>query len=560
LRRYAVMALVFCMVLATFVPSAFSAQTEDVAKSASTALSAPAADDQLLVQFAPGTARADRAQVAAAHGGKVVDRIEALDIEVFSFPGLKANSKAMEQMMAALKKNKNVIMVEQNLIYTVNFTPNDPSQGSQWAWGVIDAYQGWDVTQGSTSTVIAVVDTGVQRNHPDLDAKIVAGYDYVQNDTAPDDGNGHGTHVAGTAAAETNNSTGGAGTCPNCKVMPVRVLDNNGSGTLANVANGITWAANNGAKVINLSLGGGGSSTLQQAVQYAWSKGVFLACAAGNSNTSSTSSAYPAAYAECFGVASTTSTDARSSFSNYGSWVEVAAPGSSIYSTWLNSGYNTINGTSMATPHVAGLAGLLASQGKTNQQIWDTICNSAEDISGTGTYWTCGRINVNNAVGGGTTPPPPPPPPPAGALQNGGFESGIAPWVETSTGGYTLRDTARPHTGSYSEWMGGYNSGTDTVSQTVVVPSNGTLSYWWYMTSSESTSTAYDYMRVKVYNASTGALLATLRTRSNTAARNAWYQDSISMAAYAGQTVKITFEVTTDSSVTTSFFIDDVSL
>lgn len=560
MKRYAVMALVFCMVLAAFAPAAFSAQPENVEKSGGTAMSAPAADGQFMVQFVPGTARAERAQVAAAHGGELTDRVEALDIDVMSFPGLKAGSKASEQMMAALKRNPNVIMVEPNYLYEVTYTPNDPSLSSQWAWGVIDAYQGWDVTQGSTATVIAVVDTGVQRNHPDLDAKIVAGYDYVQNDTAPDDGNGHGTHVAGTAAAETNNSTGGAGTCPNCKIMPVRVLDNNGSGTLANVANGITWAANNGADVINLSLGGSGSSTLQQAVQYAWNAGVFLACAAGNSNTSSTASAYPAAYAQCFGVASTTSSDARSSFSNYGSWVEVAAPGSSIYSTWTGGGYNTINGTSMATPHVAGLAGLLSGQGKTNQQIWDTICNSAEDISGTGTYWTCGRINVNNAVGGGTTPPPPPPPPPAGALQNGGFESGIAPWVETSTGGYTLRDTTRPHTGSYSEWMGGYNSGTDTVSQTVAVPSSGSLTYWWYMTSSEGTGTAYDYLRVKVYNASTGALIATLKTRSNRDTRNAWVQDTISMAAYAGQTVKITFEVTTDSSLTTSFFIDDVSL
>jgi thermitase len=558
LKRFAVMALVFSLVLAAFAPSAFSAQPEDVAKSGGTAMMAPAVDGEFVVQFKPGTARSERAQLASAHGGKISSRIEALDMDVMSFPGIKANSKASEQKMAALKNNKNVMMVEPNYIMSVNFTPNDPGVSQQWAWGVIDAYQAWDVTQGSTSTVVAIVDTGVQSSHPDLDSKIVAGYDFVQGDTAPDDGNGHGTHVAGTVAAETNNATGGAGTCPNCKIMPVRVLDNNGSGTMANVASGITWAADNGAKVINMSLGGSGATTLQQAVDYAWNKGVFMACAAGNSNTSSTTSAYPAAYARCFAIASTTDTDARSSFSNYGSWVEIAAPGSNIYSTWINSGYNTISGTSMATPHVAGAAGLLAGQGKTNQQIWDVLCNSAEDIAGTGTLWTCGRLNLYNAVTGGTTPPPDPPP--AGALTNGGFESGLAPWVETSSGGYTLRDTYRPHTGSYSEWMGGYNSGTDTVSQTVVVPSNGTLSYWWYMTSSEGTTTAYDYLRVKVYNASTGALITTLKTRSNRDTKNAWVQDSVSMASYAGQTVKITFEVTTDGSLTTSFFIDDVTL
>ena len=196
--------------------------------------------------------------------------------------------------------------------------------------GKIQANTAWETTRGSASTVVAVVDTGIQRNHADLDGKVVAGYDYVDNDAAPDDGNGHGTHVAGTAAAETNNATGGAGTCPECKLMPVRVLDNSGSGTLVGVANGVTYAADNGAKVINLSLGGGGSLTLQDAVNYAWNKGAFLACAAGNSNTSSTASAYPGAYDNCFAVASTDAADARSSFSNYGGWVEAAGPRSAI--------------------------------------------------------------------------------------------------------------------------------------------------------------------------------------------------------------------------------------
>jgi thermitase len=365
--------------------------------------------------------------------------------------------------------------------------------------------------------------------------------------------------VVGTAAAETGNATGGAGTCIGCRVMPVRVLDNNGSGTLANVAKGITYAADNGAQVINLSLGGGGSSTLQQAVDYAAGKGVFQACAAGNSNTSSTSSAYPAAYANCFAVASTTSTDARSSFSNYGSWVEVAAPGSDIYSTWINSGYNTISGTSMATPHVAGLAGLLASQGLTAAQIRDRICSTSDKISGTGSFWTCGRINAQAAVTGTTEPPPPPPPSGTDAITNGGFESGLSPWTESSSGGYSLRDSTRPHSGSWGTWLGGYNSGTDLVRQTVTVPSNGTLTYWWYMTTQESGSTAYDFLRVRVLNGS-GSLLATLRTLSNASGAGTWRQDSLSLSSYAGQQVQVEFRVSTDSSLPSSFFVDDVSL
>lgn len=521
-------------------------------------LEAPAVPGQFLVQFQPGLAAEKRAAIAAENGAKVLDRIDALDVEVMEFPALsaKANPKAVEATLNALKKNPNVIYVEPNYIYTVNYTPNDPGRSQQWAWDRIDAYEAWDVTRGSSSTIIAVVDTGVQRNHPDLDAKIVAGYDFVSNDTAPDDGNGHGTHVAGTAAAETNNSTGGAGTCPECKIMPVRVLNNQGSGTLDNVAKGIIWAADNGADVINLSLGGGGSTTLQNAVNYAWNKGVFLACAAGNENTSQAS--YPAYYSNCFAVASTTSSDARSSFSNYGTWVEVAAPGSSIYSTWINSSYNTINGTSMATPHVAGLAGLLASQGLSNTQIWNRIMDTADDISGTGTYWTGGRINAYRAVSGDTNPPPEPPPG-GGQLQNGGFENGTAPWVSTSSGGYNLISTQRPHSGSYSAWLGGYNNGTDTISQTVTIPSNGSLSYWWYMTSSEGSSSAYDYFRVRLYNSS-GSLVTTLKTRSNRDARNQWVKDTISLAGYAGQTMRIEFSVTNDYSLTTSFFLDDVAL
>jgi subtilisin family serine protease len=549
--------MVMCTLLAAFGASAASARPADPERAS---IHGPYVAGQLLIKFQPGTAASDRARVVQANGGQIVGGVAALGVDLASFPAMQnASDKALENFMAGLKHNPNIEYVEPNYIYHVDMTPNDPSLGSQWAWNTIKAYQAWDVTQGSTSTVIAVVDTGGTLNHPDLDAKYVAGYDYVDGDSTPTDGNGHGTHVAGTAAAETNNSTGGAGMCPSCAVMPVRVLDNNGSGTLTNVANGITYAADHGAKVINLSLGGSGSTTLQNAVDYAWNKGVFLACAAGNDGTSSQTNAYPGAYTNCFAVASTNSSDTKSSFSNYGTWVEVAAPGESIYSTWLNGGYNTISGTSMATPHVAGLAGLLASQGLTNAQIKDRIMSTADKISGTGTYWSSsgGRINAYNAVSGST--PPPPPPPSGGSLQNGGFESGSTGWTETSTGGYELITTDRPHSGSYSAWMGGYNSGTDTLSQTVAVPTNGTLTYWWYQTSSEGTTTAYDYFRVKIYNTS-GTLLATLKTRSNKDARNAWYQDSISLSSYAGQTVKLEFSVTTDSSVTTSFFLDDVAL
>ncbi|HEV8637854.1 MAG TPA: S8 family serine peptidase [Chloroflexota bacterium] len=522
---------------------------------------APAVSGQFLLRFRPGTPAEARRATVRTHGGSVFARVAALDVEAAEFPALKgsADRRSAEALVNALKRNPNVVSVEPNLIYTATFTPNDPGLSQQWAWNTIQAFGAWDTTQGSTGTAVAIVDTGIQRDHPDLSAKILPGQDFVDGDTAPDDGHGHGTHVAGTVAAETNNATGGAGLCPDCRLLPVRVLNNSGSGTLVNVANGITWAADNGAKVINLSLGGGGSSTLENAVNYAWNKGVFLACAAGNSNTSTPS--YPAGYANCFAVASTTSTDARSSFSNYGGWVEVAAPGSSIYSTWIGSGYNTISGTSMATPHVAGLAGLLASQGLTNAQIWQRICDSADRIAGTGTSWSCGRINADRAVKGVVEPPAPPPPPPPSSdvIVNGGFEDGTSPWTQLSTNGFPLITPDRPRTGSHSAWLGGYNSAYDRVYQPVTIPADGTLTYFWYMTSSEGSFVSYDYLRVRLFNPN-GQLVATLRTRSNTSPRNGWYQDSISLASYAGQTLNVHFSVSTDFSLPTSFFIDDVSL
>jgi subtilisin family serine protease len=550
LKRFGIVGMILALVLAAFVPAAVSASEINLDRS-SASFEAPWKVGEFLVKFKPGLAASQRAKVAAASGGELVRKVAALDVDVMSFPGM--TSANAEAKLNALKKNPNIVYAEPNYIYSVDMVPNDPGYSQQWGWPKVNAPAAWDVTQGSSSTVIAIVDTGIQQSHPDLSSKIVAGYDYVDNDSNPEDGNGHGTHVAGTSAAITNNSTGGAGGCPNCKLMPVRVLDNNGSGTLDAVANGITYAADHGAKVINMSLGASsGATTLQSAVDYAWNKGVFLACAAGNNGN--TAANYPGYYSNCFAVASTDSNDAKSSFSTYGTWVEVAAPGGNIYSTWLNSGYNTISGTSMATPHVAGLAGLLSGQGLTNAQIRDRIINTADKISGTGTYWQGGRINYYNAVtnSGGN------PPPSGGSLTNGGFENGTTPWTETSTNGYELIDTTRPHTGSYSAYLAGYNSGTDTISQTVTIPTNGTLKYYWYMTSSEGTTTAYDYFRVKLYNGST--LVATLKTHSNTEGRNAWVQDSISLSTYAGQTLRIEFSATTDSSAVTSFFVDDVTL
>nr|WP_241154416.1 S8 family peptidase [Staphylospora marina] len=354
---------------------------------------APAyAPGELIVKFKPGVTAAKMQSIHAAKGAKSAQATK------YGYSVVKFDGQSVDAMVKKYKQDPNVEYAEPNYIYHATWIPNDPYFSAyQWGPQKVQAPAAWDVTRGSSSVLVAVIDTGVQMNHPDLSGKVVAGWDFVYNDGDPSDGNGHGTHVAGIVAASTNNGVGIAGMAPNVRILAVRVLDSNGSGTLANVASGIRYAADNGAKVINLSLGGSsGSTTLQDAVNYAWNKGVVVVAAAGNSNTSAPS--YPAYYSNAIAVASTTSSDTRSSFSNYGSWVDVAAPGSDIASTYIGSSYVYLSGTSMAAPHVAGLAGLLASQGRSAANIRAAIEQTADKISGTGTYWTHGRINAYKAV------------------------------------------------------------------------------------------------------------------------------------------------------------------
>ncbi|WP_243735170.1 S8 family peptidase [Paenibacillus turpanensis] len=346
--------------------------------------------NELIVKFRDGTAAERMEEIHRQQRCEVTGSCESLGIQYIR------SKKSVRRMMRAYSKLGEVEYCEPNYRFKAFFTPND-TYFSYYQYGpqMVNAPAAWDVTLGSEEITIAVVDTGVQIGHPDLEQKIVPGADFVDGGL-PNDGNGHGTHVAGIAAAVTNNARGIAGMAPLVRIMPVRVLDSSGGGSLSAVANGIVFAANQGAKVINLSLGStSGSYTLQNAVNYAWSKGAVLVAAAGNEGVSTPN--YPAYYANVLAVASTDSSDRKSTFSNYGTWVEVAAPGTDILSTYPG-GYVFLSGTSMAAPHVAGLAALLASQGRTNETIRDVIAATAEEIPGTGVYWVYGRINANRAV------------------------------------------------------------------------------------------------------------------------------------------------------------------
>ena len=342
----------------------------------------------------------------------------------------------------------------------------------------------------------------------------------------------------------------------------VRVLDCAGSGSNSGVIAGVDWVRTNAVKpaVANMSLGGGASTALDSAVASAISSGVTFAVAAGNDNLDACNSS-PARVASAITVGATTSTDARASYSNFGTCLDLFGPGSNITSSWYtsDSATNTISGTSMATPHVAGVAALYLSgnPSATPQQVRDAVV--AGGTPGKVTSAGTGSPNVLlYSLLGSTLPPLPPAP---ATLTNGGFESGPGVgWAESSSGGYALVSTSLPRTGSYGAYEGGYNNAVETLSQTVTVPTSGTLSYWWRLASSEGTTTAYDTLTVTLANPSTGATVATLATYSNRNVRNTWTQASQGLSAYAGQTLSLRFTTRTDSAVASSFYLDDVSL
>jgi len=349
--------------------------------------------DEIIVKFKKGVSQNAMSALHKENEAYVKETSQYGGYQVVKVKG------SVEKAVKEYNKSGYVEYAEPNYIYHATSYPvptNDPYYSSQWGLHKIQAPQAWSHATGK-NTVIAIIDTGVQVNHPDLAGKVINGYDFVDRDWTPQDGNGHGTHCAGIAAAITNNGRGIAGAAPDAQILAVRVLNNSGSGTLAAVADGIRYAADYGADVISLSLGGSsGATTLQQAVDYAWSKGAVVVAAAGNSGN--TAPHYPAYYANAIAVASTDSNDNKSYFSTYGSWVDVAAPGSSIISTYPTSTYATLSGTSMATPYVAGVAALLKEQGRSNSQIRAAIQNSADRISDTGKYWKYGRVNALKAV------------------------------------------------------------------------------------------------------------------------------------------------------------------
>ncbi|MDT3426536.1 subtilisin family serine protease [Paenibacillus forsythiae] len=290
-------------------------------------------------------------------------------------------------------------------------TPNDLLYPDyQWNLPAIETGRGWNLSKGNSKITIAVVDTGVQADHPDLHGQLLPGYNAITSGAKPDDDVGHGTHVCGIIGALVNNSEGVAGISWYNKILPVKALDNSGAGTTYSVSEGIIWAADHGAKVINLSLGNyADSQFLHDAVKYAYDKDVVLVSASGNDNTERPG--YPAAYPEVLAVAATNASGERASFSNYGDYIDVAAPGESIASTYPGSQYAALSGTSMASPHVAALAGLVRSLNPdlTNKEVMDLMTRNTVDLGSPGhdKYYGSGQVDIYKtlqAASGGEVP------------------------------------------------------------------------------------------------------------------------------------------------------------
>ncbi len=255
-----------------------------------------------------------------------------------------------------------------------------------------------------------MIDTGVDSNHPDLRGRVVAGYDFVNGDSDPSDDNGHGTAVAGTAAAAGNNGVGVAGVAWGVSVLPVKVLGANGSGSYSAIANGITYSADQGARVINLSLGGTSSSrTLQNAADYAGGKGCLLVAAAGNNGNST--AVYPAACKNVVAVSALNQADTLPYWSNYGAYVDISAPGEGITTTWPGGSYVTISGTSFSSPIVAVIAALsLSLDGNlSNSSLVDLLSSTADDLGAPGydIYFGAGRVNAARVTAATSAPAPP---------------------------------------------------------------------------------------------------------------------------------------------------------
>lgn len=343
---------------------------------------------QAIVGFAPG------ARPAVVRGGRLAGLLVEQVSSNGNFVVVAASDLALVRRAVATLPG--VTYVEDNSVVRALVTPNDGRYGEQYGPAMMGFPAAWDQAgYGSATVVVSVIDSGIRRTHQDfVGGRVRQGRDYVAGDNDPDDRCGHGTHTSGTVGATTGNSVGVAG-MSQATILPMKALDLIGgllsvqcTGNVANIAQAIMDSTDQGAKIISMSIGGGASTTQENAVNYAWSRGVLLVAAAGNDG-SSNSVDYPAAYPNVIAVAALTSAKARASYSDAGPQVDVAAPGSNVLSTYNSNdtSYSSLSGTSMATPHVAGALALALScapAGTSPATVRDALYATAEDLGTSG--------------------------------------------------------------------------------------------------------------------------------------------------------------------------------
>lgn len=437
-----------------------------------------------------------------------------------------------------------------------------------------------------------IIDTGIRATHTEFTGRVGNGYTAINDGQGSNDCNGHGTHVAGTVGGTTY------GVAKSVTLHPVRVLDCNGSGSTSGVIAGIDWVTANHVKpaVANMSLGGGASTSLDTALRNSISAGITYAVAAGNENALACNGS-PSRVAEALTVGASTNTDARASFSNYGTCLDLFAPGQNITSSVNSSDTATAiySGTSMASPHVAGVAALYlavnpgASPATAASAITSNATAGRLTSIGTGSPNLLLYSGFIGAPAGtptstptrpaatptptptptrpATTPTPTPTPGTCvNRIVNGGFESGAANWTQSSSRGYALICTSatcgaglNPHGGSYATWLGGANSESAKITQSIVLPARqpAILGYWHRIESGDVCGYDYGYVRVTV-----GRTTKTVKTYSlcSSTVTAGWVKQTIDLSSYAGKTITLAFQANTDSSNVSNLFVDDVSL
>ncbi len=352
-------------------------------------------EGQIIVKPRAGVSEEKFAQILARSGGHSKAQLHQINAHIVSVP-----PQAEDAIIKALMNNPNIEYAEKDVLVELSATPNDPYFGSQWFLPKMQAPTAWDSTAGENITV-AILDTGVQADHPDLVANLVPGWNAASNNADTSPVMWHGTSVAGVVAAAANNSTGVASVAWNAKIMPVRVSDTaDGVAQWSSLANGILWAADHGADVVNMSYDVSiGAYLLNNAAQYFRGKGGVIVVAAGNSNLDGGYSDNP----YMITVAATDSNDNKASFSNYGNNVDVSAPGVGIYTTYINGGYANTSGTSFSSPATAGVVALImaANPYLTPDEVEAVLEQTADDpVAGSDwhPYFGWGRVNAAAAV------------------------------------------------------------------------------------------------------------------------------------------------------------------